>query len=219
MSVEELYPPLGLRVQAGPLELRPLQDADLDAYAALVTGELYPDAEAEADYVFGWWHEAQREGALPSLRWIWRQRADFGPDAWRFTFGVFEDGRLIGMQDLGATGFAVLRLVTSGSLLHPDARGRGLGTLMRRAVLTLAFDHLGALRAESRATLDNVRSRRVSAKVGYLEQGTALRAEGEKAITEVCLVVTPQTFVRGPEPIAVAGLTPALRSLMGAEPT
>ena len=216
MSLEELFPPSGLRVTAGPVELRPLRDDDLAAYAALVTDDLYPGEEREADFVFGWWHESQREGALPSLRWIWRQRADFTPAAWRFTLGVFEGGRLIGMQDLGATDFAVLRLVTSGSLLHPDARGRGLGTLMRRAVLTLAFDHLGAVRAESRATLDNARSRRVSAKVGYIEDGTALRAEGDQAITEVRMVVTPDSFIRGPEPVTVAGLTPALRRMLGA---
>lgn len=216
MALETVFPPFGLRIASGPLELRPLRDDDLDAYAALVTDDLFPGAERDADHVFGWWRESQREGALPSLRWIWRQRADFGPDAWRFTLGVFEAGRLIGMQDLGATGFAVLHLVTSGSLLHPDARGRGLGTLMRRAVLTLAFDHLGAVRAESRATLDNARSRRVSAKVGYAEQGTSLRAEGDRAITEVCMVATPDTFVRGAEPVTVTGLTPALRALLGA---
>ena len=31
MSLEDLYPPLGLRITAGPLELRPLRDDDLAA--------------------------------------------------------------------------------------------------------------------------------------------------------------------------------------------
>jgi RimJ/RimL family protein N-acetyltransferase len=42
---------------------------------------------------------------------------------------------------------------------------------MRQAVLTLAFDHLGAEVAESEAFLDNPASNRVSQAIGYEPNG------------------------------------------------
>jgi RimJ/RimL family protein N-acetyltransferase len=42
---------------------------------------------------------------------------------------------------------------------------------MRQAILTLAFDHLGAQVAESEAFIDNPASNRVSVAVGYQPNG------------------------------------------------
>jgi RimJ/RimL family protein N-acetyltransferase len=50
-------------------------------------------------------------------------------------------------------------------------QGRGIGKLMRQAVLGLAFDHLGARFAETSAFLDNHASNRVSLGVGYEPNG------------------------------------------------
>lgn len=81
----------------------------------------------------------------------------------------------IGVQDLVlARGWPSLATVSTGSWLTAAAQGRGIGTWMRRAVLTLAFRHLGAARAETTAHADNRASRRVSEKVGYREVGTSI---------------------------------------------
>jgi RimJ/RimL family protein N-acetyltransferase len=86
-------------------------------------------------------------------------------------FGVFVDGRAAGMQDMGAQDFAVLRTVHTGSWLGKQFQGRGVGKLMRQAVLALAFDHLGAEVATSGAFFENPASIRVSEAVGYERNG------------------------------------------------
>jgi RimJ/RimL family protein N-acetyltransferase len=50
-------------------------------------------------------------------------------------------------------------------------QGRGIGKRMRQAVLSLAFDHLGAEVAETEAFTDNPASNRVSLAVGYEPNG------------------------------------------------
>jgi RimJ/RimL family protein N-acetyltransferase len=67
--------------------------------------------------------------------------------------------------------FPVLRTVTSGSFLGLPHQGRGLGREMRAAVLTLAFDRLGAERAETEAFEDNRASQRVTEWIGYRPNG------------------------------------------------
>lgn len=48
---------------------------------------------------------------------------------------------------------------------------------MRRAVLSLAFDHLGAWAAVSSARLDNAPSLGASRRLGYRDNGISLNAE------------------------------------------
>ena len=65
----------------------------------------------------------------------------------------------------------MFRTVHTGSWLGQPDQGRGIGKLMRQAVLGLAFDHLGARFAETSAFVDNVASNRVSLGVGYEPNG------------------------------------------------
>lgn len=59
----------------------------------------------------------------------------------------------------------------SASFLVREARGQGIGKLMRRAVLTLAFGPLGAQYAISSAWPDNAASLGVSRSLGYAPNG------------------------------------------------
>jgi RimJ/RimL family protein N-acetyltransferase len=85
--------------------------------------------------------------------------------------GVWERGRPVGFQDLRGDDFAIFRTVGTGSWLGREFQGRGIGRLMRQAILALAFDHLGAEVAETEAFLDNPASNRVSLAVGYEPNG------------------------------------------------
>ena len=93
--------------------------------------------------------------------------ANWQPDAWNFTLCTFVDGRPVGVQGLGARDFGVVRGVSTGSWLPPDAQGHGIGTEMRTAVLHFAFVGLDALEAHSQAHVDNHGSNRVSQALGY----------------------------------------------------
>jgi RimJ/RimL family protein N-acetyltransferase len=67
------------------------------------------------------------------------------------------------------------RLAAAG--IHGNAlqwQGRGIGTLLRIAVLTFAFEGLGARQVTTRAWSDNVASSAVSRKLGYVADGESV---------------------------------------------
>ena len=105
--------------------------------------------------------------------------------------------------------------MATGSWLGAAHQGDGIGTEMREAVLQFAFDHLKADRADSGAFLDNPRSLRVSEKLGYRPDGTAVlqRRPGERAV-EQRLTLDPSQFVRSDWAVQVRGL-PACRAFFG----
>ncbi len=116
---------------------------------------------------------------------------------------------------LAAKDFAVTRAVGTGSWLGAAHQGNGIGTEMREAVLQFAFDHLKAERADSRAFTDNPQSLRVSEKLGYRHDGTAVlqRRPGERAV-EQRLTLSPGEFRRSNWAVQVRGL-PLCRSYFG----
>lgn len=89
---------------------------------------------------------------------------------------MFHDGEPMGLQDLGAEQFAVLREVHTGSWLGLPFQRRGYGKQMRAAVLHLAFAELGAVAANSGAFADNTASLAVSRALGYEHNGIGRKA-------------------------------------------
>jgi RimJ/RimL family protein N-acetyltransferase len=106
------------------------------------------------------------------LRGVWAGRAKVSDSFWRLYFVVVVDGEPVGMQDLWGTDFATFGAIETFSWLSPEARGRGLGKEMRQAVLHLAFEGLGARRADSAGFIDNHASNGVSQALGYAPNGT-----------------------------------------------
>ncbi|MGI9008095.1 MAG: GNAT family N-acetyltransferase [Streptosporangiaceae bacterium] len=86
---------------------------------------------------------------------------------------VFRGGTVIGTQSIGASDFAVLREVGTGSWHGRRHQGPGSGTVMRAAVPGLAFDGLGAHYAVSKAFAANAASLAVSRKLGYRDDWIA----------------------------------------------
>ncbi len=120
-------------------------------------------------------------------------------------------GLTVTADGVDATSFAKLRVVSSGSYLRLDVQGRGIGTLMRQMILVLAFDHLGALRAESSAAVDNKASLAVSRHCGYRLDGVQVAMNGERRIELQRVAVTPGTSIRPRAEVSVSGLTSELR--------
>lgn len=212
----DLYAPFGLMVTAGDITLRVFRDSDLPAYAELISSPLFADETAL--HVFDWWTRDPVVRLREGMRWLWRARAGIAPEGWTLTMGVFEGDRLIGAQDVSARDFLKLRVVDSGSYLRLDAQGRGIGTLMRQMMLVLAFDHLGAVRAESGAIISNDRSLAVSRHCGYQLDGTAVTTNGEARVELQRVVVTPETFIRPDVDVSVNGLTLELLEQLGVQP-
>lgn len=211
-TLTDLLPVLGLRITAGPLELRGLTDDALPALCDLALRGIHPE-DRMPFYVP--WTDAPA-AALPRniAQYHWRARADFSPEAWGLHLGVWYDGRLVGTQALDTHDYLVTRTGETGSWLGQEFQGRGIGTAMRQVICALAFDHLDAHEVTSAAFVDNPASIGVSRKVGYRDNGVRRlrRREGELA-HNLGLVLTPDRLVRYEHPLEVEGLAAFRRSI------
>jgi RimJ/RimL family protein N-acetyltransferase len=211
-TIIDAYPVLGLRIAAGPLELRGIDDADLGALIELAQRGVHPPEEMPFSAP---WTDAP-EAVLPLrfAQYHWGSRASFSPAEWRLDLVVRWQGAIVGTQGFMTHHYLVTRTGETGSWLGREFQGRGIGTLMRQAMCAFLFDHLGAEQLTSAAFVDNPASLAVSRKVGYQPNGIRRveRRPGEWQYNQA-LLLTPETFVRGPA-ISVEGLAP-FRRLVG----
>ena len=211
-SIADLLPVLGLRVTAGPLQLRGITDDDLPAMCALAEAGIHP--ADRMPFLFPWTDAPPGELARNTAQYHWRKRAEFSPQAWALLLGVWLDGVLVGCQGFETTDYLVTRTGETGSWLGLAYQGRGIGTAMRQAICAFVFDHLDAEEVTSGAFVDNPASLAVSRKVGYVENGRRRlqRRDGELAV-EQQLVLTRERLVRGPHELEVDGVAAFRRSV------
>jgi len=199
------WPLLDLRISVGELELRPLVEADL----AEVVQALPADLELNPSLP-GFDVPDQLRPAVVTHLEYWRSYGTWSPRAWRFHLAVRRDGELLGLQELEGNDFPALRTVDTSSWLVGGVRGGGLGKAMRRAVLCLAFDHLGARAAITSAWHDNSASLGVSRSLGYRPNGESFLGRGDDVDTLVHLRLTAEDWAAtdGGHGITVEGVEP-----------
>jgi RimJ/RimL family protein N-acetyltransferase len=210
-TLVDWFPPLGVRVTAGPLELRPMLDDDLPALCSLAADGVHEPERMP--FFFPWTDGTPEEVGRRVAQYHWRKRAEFTREGWVLNFTVWYDGELCGLQGIETTDFLVTRTGETGSWLGLRHQGRGIGTRMRQAIVALAFDHLGFERVTSGAFLDNPASLAVSRKVGYRSNGVRRVKRRDVMAENQMLVLGPDDFVRG-EPIEVEGVE-AFRQFIG----
>jgi RimJ/RimL family protein N-acetyltransferase len=211
-AVAALLPALGLRVVAGPLELRGIGDDDLGALADLAASGIHP---ADRMPFYHPWTDAEPDVLRTRfVQYHWRCRADFSPTAWELNLGVRHEGVLVGTQGFSTRDYLVTRTGETGSWLGLEHQGRGIGTAMRQAICAFVIDHLGAEEVTSGAFTDNPASLAVSRKVGYRPDGRKRlqRRDGELAVNQR-LVLNPEDLVRGEHPVTVEGVADFRRSI------
>lgn len=212
MQMSDLHPPLGLTVRAGDLELRGITD-ELLLEVCKVAEEGIHDPD-EMPFYFPWSTAPRGELSRNTANYHWGTRASFGPDEFRLELAVIHRGEVIGCQGVSARNFPVTRTGETGSWLGRRHQGQGIGTAMRQAMCALLFDHLGFEEILSGAFVDNPASLAVSRKVGYVPTSTERfqRREGELAINQR-LLLTPEAFVRGSDPVQVTGADAVRRAI------
>jgi RimJ/RimL family protein N-acetyltransferase len=212
-GLRDLWPLYSLRLTTGELVLRYPTEAELPAFADIVAAGLHPPDEMPIG--LAWTDVPAARRNVDSYQWWVGSRGRWSPVSWVLTLGVWEDGRPVGFQDLRADEFPVHRTVNTGSWLGLEFQGRGIGRLMRQAILALAFDHLGAEVAETEAFLDNPASNRVSLAVGYEPNGFGRLAPRGVARETQRFRLTLDGWRARPRPeVSVEGLE-ACRSLFG----
>lgn len=214
LTIVDVYPVLGLRITAGPLELRGISDDDVAALADIARRGVHPPEQMP--FSTPWTDAPAAELPLRFARYHWGNRVSFSPDHWSLDLVVVWEGVVAGTQGFNTSDYLVTRTGETGSWLGREHQGRGIGTRMRQAMCAFLFDCLEAQEITSGAFVDNPASLAVSRKVGYRANGQRrmVRRPGQWQVNQA-LVLTPETFVRGPE-ITVEGLAP-VRRLIGLE--
>jgi RimJ/RimL family protein N-acetyltransferase len=203
------WPLAQLRLQTPRLELRFPSEADLYALAGLAAGAIHdPDVQP---FGVAWTDVSPDERARGTLQFHWRQRGAWQPANWSLDLVVVRDGAVVGTQGIGATDFAVVREVHTGSWLGQAHQGQGIGTEMRAAVLHLAFAGLDAEWATSEAFTDNPASQAVSRKLGYTDDGLSRQVSRGKPATMQRFRLDRATWSATHKvPVTIHGLEPCL---------
>lgn len=163
------WPLFDLEVRTPRLTLRYLDD-ELAAEVVAVAARGVHDP-ATMPFLVPWTDAPSPQLEHEAMRFFWRTRSSVRPEAWNLQFAVIVDDGVVGVCDLGAENFAVMRQFTTGSWLGREFQGNGLGKEFRMAALTLGFDALGAEFALTGAWHDNAASRGVTESLGYTEIG------------------------------------------------
>ena len=210
-DIADAFPVLGLRITAGPLELRGIRDEDIAALIDLARRGIHD--VSSMPFSTPWTDAPPELLPLRFAQYHWGTRASFSADAWSLNLVVRWGGEVVGTQGATALRYLVTRTAETGSWLGRDHQGRGIGTLMRQAMCAFLFDHLDAQEITSAAFIDNPASLAVSRKVGYRPNGVRRleRRPGEWQYNQL-LRLAPGDFVRG-DPITVEGVDPVRRLL------
>lgn len=175
-----IWPFKYLSLSCGDLQLRPAWDEDV-AGMAEASFTLSVREEHFVPNLSRARGATIEETTRNMLQWVWRTRAELTADSWLVPFAVSFGGKVVGSQDISAQQFGVLREISTGSCLNRGIHGQGVGSRMRAMVLEFAFVHLGAEAARTGYAKGNDASKRISEKLGYVEDGTQVfEYEGKK---------------------------------------
>lgn len=209
----EIFPPLGLRITRGPLELRGIGDEEMLALLGVVQGGIH--APERMPFLFPWTDASPQDLPFKYLQWWARGMATWSREAWALDLCALWEGEVVGVQGVATSDFLTFRYGETGSWLGSGFQGRGIGTAMRQALCAFLFDHLDFEFITSVSFEDNPGSLRVSEKLGYRDNGIAWSSPRGTRATSRRLLLLPEDFVRG-EPITVEGAEP-LRRFIGLE--
>ena len=211
MTRPEHWPLRHLVLRTPRLELRPDDDEGLFELVEVAYRGVHPPEQMP--FLIPWTDADPAYLGRGTLQYFWSQRAALAPQRWSVHFLVRVDGRVVGVQSVTAIDFGVVREIQTGSWLGSAHQRQGIGTEMRAAVLQFAFDHLGALRARTKAFEDNAASSRVSARLGYRVDGSATVARRGEPAQLIRLTLERGRFVRPEWTVQAAGVAGCLALL------
>lgn len=200
----------GLRITTPNLELRVPDEALIDDLVDLAAQGIHDPAVMP--FVKAWTDVEPPTFQRNVVQYHWRAQANSSPKEWTLNFVTLREGTVVGTQALSASDFATRRAVETGSWVGRAHQGQGIGKEMRRAVLTFAFDHLGARVAGTAAIDGNEASLAVTRGIGYEPNGWGIVAPRGQPLREDRFVLTRERFddVGARLSMTVEGLEPCL---------
>lgn len=207
--LNEFWPPSGLKISTGRLELRIPNDAEIALIGGVAAEGVH--LPGETPFLTPWTDLPPRERALYVMQGHWSRLGSWRADDWNLGLGVFVDGNPAGMVTISASNFNELREVKAGSWLGLPFQRQGIGTEARKALLTLAFEHLGAQTALTEVFQDNLGSQGVSRKLGYRFDGTTRDVlHGNLAVSDRLRLDVGQWRAEFGANVAITGLAAAM---------
>ena len=200
------WPLHGIRLRTADLDLTVMTEADLPTLCALLPHDLQLNPHATT--YAGLDVPTNRRAVL--AQGYWRALGMWSPDDWALPFVVRLAGSVVGAQWLEGPDWRADRTVDSSSWLVAEARGRGLGTQMRAAVLALAFGPLQARAAISSAVADNASSLGVSRSLGYRDTHRSVLEHSGETLQHVRLERDTWEASGRSAHVVVEGVDPAL---------
>lgn len=158
---------MGKLAISGASHLRLLDESDAE--------ELHGLIEANRSYLARWLPWAERQTFAETLAFVRRARKQLsGNDG--FQAAVVCDGAIGGVIGYHGVDWGN-RSTSLGYWLGEAHRGRGTMTGAARILTDHALSTWGLNRVEIRAAVENVRSRAIPERLGFLEEGTLRAAE------------------------------------------
>lgn len=209
-SLTDIWPFFGLTITTPRVTLAYPTDETILALIALADDGIH--SPETSPFSGPWSMKPARERSLSTAQFHWGTRSTLKPEHWQLPFAVFFNDTIVGMQDVATKDFAKTRVATTGSWLGLAHQRLGIGTEMRRAVLYLIFEGLGAAIAETEAFEGNTASRRVTEKLGYQPNGEtiAVRGDGTAERTIRYRLERDQWIQSRPDDITIEGLEECL---------
>lgn len=205
----DLWPLYGLTITTPRLVLRLPREEELAELAELAGRGVHPPGERP--FLTPWTEGSAEERVRHVLREHWRGLGEWSAMAWHLRLGAFRDGAPLGVVTLWAHEFPIVRQVTTSSWLGIKTQRQGYGTEARTGLLTLAFDHLGAMSARTEVFQDNHASQGVSRKLGYEPDGISVDArDGEAVVSDRLRLTRARWSQQERVAVTVDGLAAAL---------
>jgi RimJ/RimL family protein N-acetyltransferase len=131
--------------------------------------------------------------------------SEWNKNDWQLPFAVFYEDKPIGMITMYAKDFPIARGFGCGYWIGLAYQGKGLGTEMLRAILSLGFDRLYAREAYVGAWSDNEASKRIMEKLGFEFNGEYWMVRQGKAVKDIRMRLPQEKWIKI-EDISIHGL-------------
>jgi RimJ/RimL family protein N-acetyltransferase len=211
ITLAAALPLLGLRITAGPVELRGVTDDLIVPLAELASAGIHDPGFMP--FYSPWSLTPPHDMPRAMGQYHWGQRASFSAARWTADFAVFYDGELVGSQGISTCDYLITRTAETGSWLGQRYQGRGIGTAMRQVICAFAIDYLDAGQITSGAYADNPASLAVSRKCGYTENGCEYRVRMGRRVTLQRITLDPLGLIRYEHELTVTGIPEFRRSI------
>jgi RimJ/RimL family protein N-acetyltransferase len=179
-ALQSIWPIFGLRVRARHLLLKLPTDSELAALAELAADGVHDPDYAPFSYM--WTDRPPGDLQTDFLKFHWNARAQFHPSKWSLQLGVFVDGDPIGVQQINAERFDVLRAATLGNWVGLRYQNQGYTLEMASAAVDLCFHGLQAEVIYASTLLDNSRMLAIAHRLGFEKDGLLRVAPRREAL-------------------------------------